>query len=49
MCQAFAAYSEGDYAKAVDLMSPVRYHIKDVGGSNAQVSSSDRGQFCWDK
>ncbi|CAH1251951.1 TTC38 [Branchiostoma lanceolatum] len=36
MCEAFLAYDEGDFAKAVDLLTPVRYQVVTIGGSNAQ-------------
>lgn len=40
ICEAFTAYSEGEFAKAVDLLNPVRYKVLRIGGSNAQVSVS---------
>ncbi|WAR07478.1 TTC38-like protein [Mya arenaria] len=36
ICEAFVAYNDGDYAKAVDLMYPIRYQVWKIGGSNAQ-------------
>ncbi|KAI8493727.1 Tetratricopeptide repeat protein 38 [Branchiostoma belcheri] len=36
MCEAFLAYDEGDFARAVDLLAPVRYQVVTIGGSNAQ-------------
>ncbi|XP_072051406.1 tetratricopeptide repeat protein 38-like [Amphiura filiformis] len=36
LCAAFIAADEGDYAKAVDLVHPLRYKIVTIGGSNAQ-------------
>ncbi|XP_066270383.1 tetratricopeptide repeat protein 38-like [Branchiostoma lanceolatum] len=36
MCEAFLAYDKGDFAKAVDLLAPVRYQVVTIGGSNAQ-------------
>ncbi|XP_035670026.1 tetratricopeptide repeat protein 38-like [Branchiostoma floridae] len=40
MCEAFLAYDEGDFARAVDLLAPLRYQVVTIGGSNAQVSFS---------
>ena len=40
ICEAFAAYSDGEFAKAVDLLNPVRFKVLRIGGSNAQVSVS---------
>ncbi|XP_077990427.1 tetratricopeptide repeat protein 38-like isoform X2 [Glandiceps talaboti] len=37
MCQAFQAYSDGDYGLAVDLMTPIRYQIYHLGNSRAQA------------
>ncbi|XP_019617880.1 PREDICTED: tetratricopeptide repeat protein 38-like [Branchiostoma belcheri] len=37
VCEALVAYDEGDYARAVDLMAPVRYRIGSIGGSKAQM------------
>ena len=42
LCEAFVAYDDGDYAKAVDLLTPLKYDILSIGGSNAQV----RTGFC---
>ncbi|XP_071101465.1 tetratricopeptide repeat protein 38-like [Haliotis cracherodii] len=36
LCEAFVAYNNGDYAKAVDLLKPIRYKIINIGGSHAQ-------------
>ncbi|KAK2172387.1 hypothetical protein NP493_966g00006 [Ridgeia piscesae] len=36
ICEAFAAYSDGEFAKAVDLLNPIRYKVCRIGGSNAQ-------------
>ncbi|XP_058502185.1 tetratricopeptide repeat protein 38 [Solea solea] len=36
MCQAFVEYDKGNYGGAVDLLYPLRYHMVDVGGSDAQ-------------
>lgn len=36
LCEALVAYDAGDYGKATDLVSPVRYQILTIGGSNAQ-------------
>ena len=38
ICEAFAAYSDGEFGKGVDLFNPVRYKVERIGGSNAQVS-----------
>ena len=40
MCEAFVAFDDGDYARATDLLMPVRYDIWKVGGSNAQVGKT---------
>ncbi|XP_078579327.1 tetratricopeptide repeat protein 38-like [Branchiostoma floridae x Branchiostoma japonicum] len=39
VCEALVAYDEGDYARAVELMAPVRYqvHVGSIGGSKAQL------------
>ncbi|XP_035690456.1 tetratricopeptide repeat protein 38-like [Branchiostoma floridae] len=37
VCEALVAYDEGDYARAVDLVAPVRYRVGSIGGSNAQL------------
>ena len=37
LCESLVAYDNGDYAKAVDLVSPVRYQVIKIGGSHAQV------------
>ena len=37
LCEAFVAYNDGDFAKATDLLLPIRYKIVTIGGSNAQV------------
>lgn len=36
LCEALVAYDDGDYAKAVDLMWPIKYDIITIGGSEAQ-------------
>nr|XP_006813084.1 PREDICTED: tetratricopeptide repeat protein 38-like [Saccoglossus kowalevskii] len=36
ICEAVQAYSDGDFAKAVDIFLPVRYKVVNIGGSNAQ-------------
>ncbi|XP_072015549.1 tetratricopeptide repeat protein 38-like [Amphiura filiformis] len=36
LCEAFVAADDGDYAKAVDLLHPVRYKVVNIGGSHAQ-------------
>ena len=37
ICEAFGAYSDGEFARAVDLLNPARYKVLRIGGSNAQV------------
>ncbi|XP_078599127.1 tetratricopeptide repeat protein 38-like [Branchiostoma floridae x Branchiostoma japonicum] len=37
VCEALVAYDEGDYARAVELMAPVRYRVGSIGGSKAQL------------
>ena len=37
VCEAMVAAADGDFAKAVDLIYPVRYDIIRIGGSGAQV------------
>lgn len=36
ICEALSAYTQGDYAKAVDFLLPIRYEIKKLGGSHVQ-------------
>ncbi|KAK2165466.1 hypothetical protein NP493_1363g00045 [Ridgeia piscesae] len=36
------AYSDGEFAKAVDFLNPVRYKVLRIGGSNAQMSVTGR-------
>ena len=36
LCEATLAYRQGDYARVVDLLMPVRYDILKIGGSHAQ-------------
>eukprot|EP00058_Branchiostoma_floridae_P007201 XP_002592689.1 hypothetical protein BRAFLDRAFT_118396 [Branchiostoma floridae] len=36
VCEALVAYDGGDYARAVELMAPVRYQVGSIGGSKAQ-------------
>lgn len=36
LCEALVSYDNGDFAKAVDLVSPVRYQVIKIGGSHAQ-------------
>ncbi|KAK3087550.1 hypothetical protein FSP39_007448, partial [Pinctada imbricata] len=36
LCEAIVAFEEGDYARAVNLVSPIRYRIITIGGSHAQ-------------
>lgn len=35
--EAFQAYENGDYDRAVEIMKPLKYEIIKVGGSHAQV------------
>ena len=36
ICEALVACRSGDYAQAVDLLLPIRYQIRRLGGSHAQ-------------
>lgn len=36
MCQAMMEYDQGNYQQSVELLYPLRYHIVDIGGSDAQ-------------
>ncbi|XP_069105797.1 tetratricopeptide repeat protein 38-like [Argopecten irradians] len=36
LCEGILAYENGDYARAVDLMYPIRYRVITIGGSHAQ-------------
>ena len=36
LCEAMLAYRQGDYARVVDLLMPLRYDIIKIGGSHAQ-------------
>ncbi|KAK3586633.1 hypothetical protein CHS0354_028490 [Potamilus streckersoni] len=36
ICEALIAYDDGDYAKATELMYPLRYKVVTIGGSHAQ-------------
>jgi len=36
LCEALLAYRKGAYRRVVDLLEPIRYDIRRVGGSNAQ-------------
>lgn len=36
-------YNKGNYNGAVELLYPLRYHMVDIGGSDAQVKSKKRG------
>uniref|UniRef100_A0A4W6E1T2 Tetratricopeptide repeat protein 38 n=1 Tax=Lates calcarifer TaxID=8187 RepID=A0A4W6E1T2_LATCA len=36
MCQAMMEYDQGNYSGAVEQLYPLRYHIVDIGGSDAQ-------------
>ncbi|KAM4676943.1 tetratricopeptide repeat protein 38 [Discoglossus pictus] len=36
LCQALIEFDNGNYARAVELIHPIRYQIPDIGGSHAQ-------------
>ncbi|KAM4733930.1 tetratricopeptide repeat protein 38 isoform 2-T2 [Anableps anableps] len=36
MCKAMMEYNQGNYSRAVALLYPLRYHVVDIGGSDAQ-------------
>ncbi|XP_028666075.1 tetratricopeptide repeat protein 38 [Erpetoichthys calabaricus] len=36
LCNALIEYENGNFSRTVDLMSPIRYQIKAIGGSDAQ-------------
>ena len=36
ICEALVAYRNSDYARTVDLLYPIRYQIRRIGGSHAQ-------------
>lgn len=36
ICEAFIAFHDGDHARAVDILYPLRYKIVKIGGSHAQ-------------
>uniref|UniRef100_A0A667ZGF2 Tetratricopeptide repeat protein 38 n=1 Tax=Myripristis murdjan TaxID=586833 RepID=A0A667ZGF2_9TELE len=36
MCQAMMEYDRGNYSQAVELLHPLRYRVKEIGGSDAQ-------------
>uniref|UniRef100_UPI00398EF26E tetratricopeptide repeat protein 38 isoform X2 n=1 Tax=Pristiophorus japonicus TaxID=55135 RepID=UPI00398EF26E len=36
ICQAITEFANGNYSHTVDLLNPVRYQIKNIGGSDAQ-------------
>uniref|UniRef100_A0A667ZGN1 Tetratricopeptide repeat protein 38 n=1 Tax=Myripristis murdjan TaxID=586833 RepID=A0A667ZGN1_9TELE len=40
MCQAMMEYDRGNYSQAVELLHPLRYRVKEIGGSDAQVRYS---------
>ena len=46
LCEAFIAADNGDFAKAVDLLQPIRYKIVNIGGSNAQVGLRQGNRKC---
>lgn len=41
MCQAMIEYNQGNYSGAMDILYPLRYRMIDVGGSDAQVRSTE--------
>lgn len=41
MCQAMMEYDQGNYNRAVELLYPLRYRMVDIGGSDAQVGSTE--------
>uniref|UniRef100_A0A8C4HFX0 Tetratricopeptide repeat protein 38 n=1 Tax=Dicentrarchus labrax TaxID=13489 RepID=A0A8C4HFX0_DICLA len=43
MCQAMMEYNQGSYDRAVELLHPLRYRMVDIGGSDAQVWSTEMG------
>lgn len=43
VCQAMAEYDQGNYSRAMELLYPVRYRMVEVGGSDAQVRSTEQG------
>lgn len=43
MCQAMMEYNQGNYNRTVELLYPLRYRVVDVGGSDAQVRSTEMG------
>ncbi|XP_051512750.1 tetratricopeptide repeat protein 38 isoform X1 [Myxocyprinus asiaticus] len=36
MCRALLEYDQGNYSQAVELLKPIRYRFKEIGGSDAQ-------------
>ena len=36
LCDALGAFGSGDYGRAVDLLMPLRPHVRGIGGSHAQ-------------
>ncbi|KAG7454285.1 hypothetical protein MATL_G00258000 [Megalops atlanticus] len=36
MCQALLEYDQGNFSKAVELLQPIRYRFREIGGSDAQ-------------
>lgn len=41
MCQAMMEYDQGNYSGTVELLYPLRYRMVDIGGSDAQVKSTE--------
>ncbi|CAL8263023.1 unnamed protein product [Merluccius merluccius] len=36
LCQAMVEYDQGNYSRTVELLQPLRYHMAQIGGSDAQ-------------
>ncbi|XP_070533321.1 tetratricopeptide repeat protein 38-like isoform X2 [Ptychodera flava] len=36
LCESFQAYDNGEYGRAVDIITPIKYRIQEIGGSKAQ-------------
>uniref|UniRef100_UPI00398EE2CD tetratricopeptide repeat protein 38 isoform X3 n=1 Tax=Pristiophorus japonicus TaxID=55135 RepID=UPI00398EE2CD len=45
ICQAITEFANGNYSHTVDLLNPVRYQIKNIGGSDAQKLTSGARHF----
>lgn len=42
VCRALIAYRQRQYARAVELLAPIRYHLNSFGGSHAQRDAIQR-------